>query len=90
MECGNNEMNSKIQFLQQNVDKNPHKMHTYLEIGLELKINYILFQEPYIDINIMITISHSAYYYIIPENEETKFKVIIFIKKTQDFNFIKN
>ena len=43
MECGNKEMNSKIQFLQQNVDKNPHKMHTCLEIGLELKIDYILF-----------------------------------------------
>src|SRR2546423_6438093 len=87
MECGNKEMNSKIQFLQQNVDKNPLKMHIYLEIGLELKIDYILFQEPYIDENIMITISHSAYYCIIPESEKIRPRVIIFAKKSSRFQF---
>jgi len=87
MECGNNEMNSKIQFLQQNVDKNPHKMHTCLEIGLELKIDYILFQEPYIDTNTMITISHSAYYCIIPESEKIRPRVMIFAKKSSRFQF---
>ena len=85
MECGINEASSKIQFLQQNVDRNPHKMHTYLEISLELKINYILFQEPYIDMITKATISHSTYYYIIPESEETRPKVIIFVKKSSRF-----
>ena len=62
-------------------------MHIYLEIGLELKIDYILFQEPYIDINIIITISHSAYYYIIPESEKIRPKVMIFAKKSSRFQF---
>ena len=87
MECGNNEMNSKIQFLQQNVDKNPHKMHTCLEIDLELKINYILFQESYIDTNIMISISHSAYYCIISKSEKIRPRVMIFAKKSSRFQF---
>src|SRR5436189_3567620 len=62
-------------------------MHTYLEIGLELKIDYILFQEPYININMMITISHSAYYCIIPENEKIRPRVMIFAKKSSRFQF---
>jgi len=87
MECGINEISSKIQFLQQNIDRNPHKMHTCLEVGLELKIDYILFQEPYINMAIKTTISHSAYYYIIPENEETRPRVMIFAKKSSRFQF---
>jgi hypothetical protein len=87
MECGNNEMNSKIQFLQQNVDKNPHKMHTCLEIGLELKIDYILFQEPFINMDTMTTISHSAYYCIVPESEKIRPRVMIFAKKSSRFQF---
>src|SRR5436190_6311043 len=62
-------------------------MHTYLEISLELKMDYILFQEPYIDTNIMITISHSAYYYIIPESEKIRPRVMIFAKKSSRFQF---
>ena len=80
-------MSSKIQFLQQNVDKNPLKMHTCLEIGLELKIDYILFQEPYIDENTMITISHSAYYCIILKSEKIRPRVMIFTKKSSRFQF---
>ena len=87
MKCGNNEMSSKIQFLQQNVDKNPHKMHTCLEIDLELKINYILFQESYINMIIKITISHSAYYCIVSKSEKIKPRVIIFAKKSSRFQF---
>ena len=87
MKCGINEASSKIQFLQQNVDRNPHKMHTCLEIGLELKIDYILFQEPYIDMTTKATISHSAYYCIIPESEETRPRVMIFVKKSSRFQF---
>jgi len=78
MKCGINEISLKIQFLQQNIDRNPHKMYTCLEIGLELKIDYVLFQEPYIDMAMKTTISHSAYYCIIPESKEIKPRVIIF------------
>ena len=80
-------MDSKIQFLQQNVDKNPHKMHTCLEIGLELKIDYILFQEPFINMDTMTTISHSAYYCIVSESEKIKSRVMIFAKKSSRFQF---
>ena len=90
MKYGINEISLKIQFLQQNIDRNPHKMHTCLEIGLELKIDYILFQEPYININIIITISHSAYYYIILESEKIRPRVMIFAKRVRDFNFVKD
>ena len=62
-------------------------MHTCLEISLELKIDYILFQEPYIDTNTMTTISHSAYYCIIPESEKIRPKVMIFAKKSSRFQF---
>ena len=67
-------------------------MHTCLEIGLELKIDYILFQEPYIDMTTKTTISHSAYYYIILENENENIKprVMILQKRTQGFNFVKD
>ena len=60
-------------------------MHTYLEINLELKINYILFQEPFINMNTMTTISHSTYYCIILKSEKTKPRVIIFTKKSLRF-----
>ena len=56
-------------------------------MGLELKIDYILFQEPYIDMATKTTISHSAYYCIIPESEETKPRVMIFAKKNSRFQF---
>ena len=87
MKCGINEISSKIQFLQQNIDRNPHKIHTCLEISLELKIDYVLFQESYINMAMKTTISHSAYYYIIPESEEIKPRVIIFAKKSSRFQF---
>ena len=85
IKCGNSEISLKIQFLQQNIDRNSYKMHTCLEIGLEFEINYILFQESYINIIIKITISYSAYYYIISKNEEIRLKVIIFTKKSLRF-----
>ena len=87
MKCGINKISSKIQFLQQNVDRNPHKMHTCLEIDLELKIDYILFQEPFVNMNIVTTISHSTYYYIMPESEKIRPRIMIFAKKSSRFQF---
>ena len=62
-------------------------MHTCLEIDLELKIDYILFQEPYINMTTKMTISHSAYYCIMPESEEVRPRVMIFAKKSSRFQF---
>src|SRR5207247_4562474 len=77
----------RIQFMQQNVDKNNSKMHTCLQIDLELNIDFILFQESFVNTNSMTTISHSAYYYIMSENEKIRSRVIIFAKKTSRFQF---
>ena len=78
---------SRIQFLQQNIDKNDSKMHTCLQINLKLSIDFILFQESFVNTNTMTTISHSAYYCIMSENEEIRFRVIIFAKKSSRFQF---
>ena len=67
-----NNSSSRIQFLQQNVDKNDTKMHTCLQIDLKLNIDFILFQESFVNTNTMTTISHSAYYCIMSESEEIK------------------
>src|SRR5436190_21175023 len=82
-----NNSSSRIQFLQQNVDKNGSKMHTCLQIGLELNIDFILFQEPFVNTNTMTTISHSAYYCIMPESEKIRPRVMIFAKKSSRFQF---
>ena len=62
-------------------------MHIYLEIDLELKINYILFQELFINMDTMITISHFAYYCIVLKSEKIRPRVIIFAKKSSRFQF---
>ncbi len=63
---------SRIQFLQQNVDKNDSKMHTCLQIDLKLNIDFILFQESFVNTNTMTIISHSAYYCIMSKSEKNK------------------
>src|SRR5690348_8670403 len=87
MKSDEQENTSRIQFLQQNVDKNSDKMHTCLQIELELNIDFILFQESFVNTNLMTTISHLAYYCIMPESEKIKFKVMIFAKKSSRFQF---
>jgi len=87
MQCGKQNNTSRIQFLQQNVDRKNSKMHTCLQIGLELNIDFILFQEPYVNTDTMSTISHSAYYCIMPESETIRPRVIIFAKKISRFQF---
>src|SRR5438034_272371 len=82
-----NNSSSRIQFLQQNVDKNNSKMHTCLQINLKLNINFILFQESFVNINIMTIISHSAYYYIMSESEKIRFRIMIFAKTSSRFQF---
>ncbi len=75
----------RIQFLQQNVDKNDSKMHTCLQINLKLSIDFILFQESFVNTDSMTTISHSAYYYIISESEKIRSRIMIFVKKSSRF-----
>ena len=77
----------RIQFMQQNIDKNDSKMHTCLQIDLKLNIDFVLFQESFINTNSMIIISHSAYYYIMSESEKIRSRVMIFAKKSSRFQF---
>src|SRR6266480_5392445 len=77
----------RIQFMQQNVDKNDSKMHTCLQIDLELNIDFVLFQESFINTDSMTTISHSAYYCIMSESEKIRFRVMIFAKKNSRYQF---
>src|SRR5437762_11344624 len=77
----------RIQFLQQNVDKNDSKMHTCLQIDLELNIDFVLFQELFINTDSMTTISHSAYYCIMSESEKIRLRVMIFAKKNSRYQF---
>src|SRR6266516_7346941 len=87
MKSDEQENTSRIQFLQQNVDKNNNKMHTYLQIELKLNIDFILFQESFVNTNSMTTISHLAYYCIMSESEKIRSKIIIFAKKNSRFQF---
>src|SRR5216117_1054974 len=82
-----NNSSSRIQFLQQNVDKNDSKMHTCLQIDMKLNIDFILFQEFFVNTNTMTTISHSAYYCIMSESEKIRFRIMIFAKKSSRFQF---
>src|SRR5216117_1075515 len=77
----------RIQFLQQNIDKNDSRMHICLQINLKLNIKFVLFQEFFVNINIMTIISHSAYYYIMSESEEIRSRIMIFAKKSSRFQF---
>ena len=62
-------------------------MHTCLQIGLKLNIDFVVFQESFININLITTISHSAYYCIMPESEKIRPKVMIFARKNSRFQF---
>ena len=62
-------------------------MHTCLQIEIELNIDFILFQESFINTNSMTTISHSAYYCIMLESEKIRPRVMIFAKKNSRFQF---
>ena len=76
---------SKILFLQHNVNGCSHYMHTCLDYGIEYKLDFILFQHPFIGRD-NITISHSAYYCIMPDTE-LRPRVMIFARKQSRFDF---
>ena len=79
--------NSKIQIFQHNVNRNPHCMHTCLDYAIELKIDFILFQEPYIAKDDITTISHFAFYCIMLITQNIRPRVMIFARKQSRFDF---
>ncbi len=73
--------NDKITFLQHNINTNSHNMHTCLEYEIKNQIDFILFQESWFTKNNIIIISHFAYYCIMSEYQEIRFRITIFAKK---------
>src|SRR5690348_7572006 len=76
----------KLLFLQHNANECSHYMHTCLNYEIKSKLDFILFQHSYIARDNIITISHSAYYYIVP-NTELRPRVMIFARKQSRFDF---
>ena len=79
--------NDKILFLQHNSNTNAHIMHTCLEYSIENQIDYILFQEPWFAKDNITTISHYAYYCIVPEYQNIRPRVVIFARKQSRYQF---
>lgn len=81
-------LETKLRILQNNVYKNIPAMHTCLDIAFEQKIDYVLFQEPWINSDYTNTISHSSYYCIIPEIYNIRQRVLVFARKLSRFQSI--
>ena len=77
----------KIYFLQHNINTNSYNIYIYLNYSIENKIDFILFQEPWIAKDNITTISHSAYYCIMPEYQDIRPRVMIFARKQSRFQF---
>ena len=80
-------LSGKIQFIQHNTNRNPHVMHTCLDYAIKLKIDFVAFQEPYIAKDNITTISHSAFYCILPPTQNIRPRVMIFARKQSRFDF---
>jgi Endonuclease-reverse transcriptase len=76
---------SGISFLQNNVNKSSSNMTSCLQIAFEQKIDFILFQEPWINATFQYTVSHSSYYCFLPESRENRPRVAIFARKRSRF-----
>src|SRR6266498_764793 len=77
----------KISIIQHNCVRNTVNIHTYLKIGLERNIDFILIQKPWIAQNNIYTISHITYYTILPEFYDVRPRVTIFVKKDLIYQF---
>src|SRR3984893_8425139 len=82
-------MNSEIKFLQNNVATKSDYMISCLETGIDLGIDFILFQEPYIRDG--TTISHPSFNIILPNSSASSSslrpRVAIFHRKLSRFQF---
>ncbi len=67
--------------MQHNWARNIVNIYTYLEIGLERNIDFILVQEPWIAQDNTYTISHTTYHTILPEFCDVRSRVTVFLKK---------
>ena len=56
-------------------------MYTYLKIGLERNIDFILIQKPWIAQDNIYIIFHTAYNTILPEFCDVRPRMVVFVKK---------
>src|SRR6266511_3031725 len=71
----------KISIIQYNCARKTANIYTYLEIGLERNIDFILVQEPWIAKDNTYIISYIVYHTILPEFCDVRPRVTIFAKK---------
>src|SRR6266536_3834307 len=62
-------------------------MYTYLEIGLERNIGFILIQKPWIAQDNIYIIFYTAYHTILPEFCDVRPRMIVFVKKNLTYQF---
>ena len=72
---------SNIKFLQYNCAKLHNVMISILQYAVFNKIDIIIMQKPYYDIQRQMTINHFSFQSIIPKISEIRLKMIIYIAK---------
>src|SRR6266498_3487315 len=77
----------KISIMQYNCARNTANIYTYLKIGLERNIDFILVQEPWIAQDNTYIISYTAYHTILSEFCDVRPKITIFVKKDLIYQF---
>src|SRR6266498_1725124 len=77
----------KIYIIQYNCARKTANIYTYLEIGLERNIDFILVQEPWIAKDNTYIISHTVYRTILPEFCDVRPRVAVFAKKDLTHQF---
>ena len=73
--------------MQHNCARNTANIHTYLEIGLERNIDFILVQKPWIAQDNIYIISHTAYHTILSEFCDVRSRMAVFAKKNSTHQF---
>ena len=81
---------SKIAIMQHNTNRTSNIMQSCLQSALELSIDFVLIQEPWIEYenNIAYSITHPSYYCILPENSQNiRPRVAIYARKQSKYQF---
>src|SRR5947207_10935765 len=81
---------SKISIMQHNTARTSDIMHSCLETTVKQAIDFVLIQEFSIrfENNIAITVSHSAYYYILSTySDNIRLRVAVFTRKLSNYKF---
>ena len=81
------ENNSKIEIMQYNTARSIPIMHSCLESAFQAKTDFLLIQEPWIAEDNKGTISHPAFESILPQKQDIRPRVIIYIRKASIYKY---